>query len=134
VSVRYLTYAEVIFAHRQVMLIEGQTSILISAEKLEAAVARPQTSVFGEDAYPTLAEKAAGLLESLAIGHPFIDGNKRIALAATDSFLALNGVVRLLDQDSVVELVLEVAAGKLKGIADTAERPRILYAPDLDER
>lgn len=50
---------------------------------LQSAVFRPQTSAFGEDAYPTIHEKAAALLHSLARNHPFIDGNKRTAWAAT---------------------------------------------------
>jgi len=53
---------------------------------LEAAVLRPQSSAFGEDAYPTIHEKAAALLHSLARNHPFVDGNKRTALAATTTF------------------------------------------------
>ena len=133
-TVRYLTYEEVLHAHRQLMLEEGQQSILMSAEKVEAAVARPQASVFGEDAYPTLAEKAAALLESLAVGHPFIDGNKRIALTAMDTFLALNGVEHATDEDATVDLVLAVAAGELKGVDEIASRLRSLYSPDLDER
>ena len=57
---------------------------------LESALARPQASVFGEDAYPTLEEKAAALLHSLARNRALIDGNKRLALAATFTFLGIN--------------------------------------------
>jgi death-on-curing protein len=59
---------------------------------LESAVMRPQASAFGEDAYPTLAEKGAALLHSLALNHPFVDGNKRTATLAMLTFLELNGV------------------------------------------
>jgi death-on-curing protein len=58
---------------------------------LESAVARPQATVFGEDAYPTIHEKAAALLQSLATNHALIDGNKRTAFVATALFYALNG-------------------------------------------
>lgn len=58
---------------------------------LASAVIRPQMSVFGDDAYPTVWLKAAALLESLGRNHPLEDGNKRIALIVTDVFLALNG-------------------------------------------
>jgi death-on-curing protein len=116
------------------MLAEHQQSLLIAPEKLEAAVLRPQASVFGEDAYPSLAAKAAALLESLAIGHPFIDGNKRVAFAAMDTFLRLNGVVHTPPEDPMYELVLGVAAGTIKGNEDIAERLRELFSPELDGR
>jgi death-on-curing protein len=47
---------------------------------LASAAARPQTTVFGKDAYPTLLHKAAALLQSIAGNHPLIDGNKRLAI------------------------------------------------------
>nr|WP_319455134.1 MULTISPECIES: Fic family protein [unclassified Mycobacterium] len=53
---------------------------------LDSATTRPQATVFGEDAYPTVHEKAAAVLHSLARNHPFIDGNKRTAWAATTVF------------------------------------------------
>ncbi|MEU0296646.1 Fic family protein, partial [Streptomyces microflavus] len=46
---------------------------------LESALARPQASVFGQDAYPDVWQKAAALMESLARNHGLVDGNKRIA-------------------------------------------------------
>ena len=58
---------------------------------LESALARPQASVFGQDAYPELEHKAAALLHSLARNHALVDGNKRLALAATLAFLASTG-------------------------------------------
>lgn len=59
---------------------------------LASALARPESSAFGEDAYPTLHVKAAALLESLARNHALLDGNKRLAWVATVTFLALNDV------------------------------------------
>ena len=53
---------------------------------LEAALFRPQTGY-----YDDIVAEAAALLESLAINHPFVDGNKRIAFAAADVFLRING-------------------------------------------
>jgi death on curing protein len=79
---------------------------------LSSAAARPRTTVFGEDAYPTFVEKAAALLHSLARNHPLVDGNKRLAWAATRTFCLLNG--RDLTYESVDEaeqFVLDVAAG-----------------------
>lgn len=82
---------------------------------LDSAVHRPQASMFGADAYPDVPTKAAALLESLARNHPLIDGNKRLAWAATTVFLLENGL-SLLDVDQVVayDFMIEVAEGKLE--------------------
>lgn len=62
-----------------------------SPELLDSAVNRPRQSVFGDDAYPTIWEKAAALFESLAQNHPFHNGNKRTAFLALLQFLSYNG-------------------------------------------
>ena len=59
---------------------------------LDAAVARPQATAFGVDAYPDDFAKAASLLQSLARNHAFVDGNKRTAWAAAWTFLYINGI------------------------------------------
>lgn len=79
---------------------------------LESALARPQTSLFGEDAYPDIHLKGAALLHSLAGNHALVDGNKRLAWAATAVFLGVNGHRVVTTDDDVVEFVLAVAAGK----------------------
>jgi death on curing protein len=58
---------------------------------LASAAARPRTTVLGQDAYPTVAEKAAALMHSLARNDALVDGNKRLAWAATRVFCLLNG-------------------------------------------
>ena len=58
---------------------------------LEAAAARPQASAFGEDAYPTVHQKAAALLHSIVRNHALVDGNKRLGLAAVIAFYGVNG-------------------------------------------
>jgi death-on-curing protein len=78
---------------------------------LGAAAARPQTTVFGEDAYPTIWLKAAALLQSVVKNHALIDGNKRLGWLATGVFLELNGLsVSDLSDDAVYDLVIDVAA------------------------
>src|SRR5881296_3541192 len=59
---------------------------------LGSAAARPQTAVFGEDAYPDVWTKAAALLQSIVKNHALIDGNKRLGWLSTAVFLELNGV------------------------------------------
>ena len=78
---------------------------------LDAAMGRPRSTVFGTDAYPTLALKAAALLHSLAKSHPLVDGNKRLAWLATTVFLELNGHGTALDDEAAFRLVRDVAAG-----------------------
>ena len=59
---------------------------------LESAAHRPTTALWGRDAYPTLDEKAAALLQSLVGNHALVDGNKRLGWLATVVFYALNDV------------------------------------------
>ncbi|MGH8891723.1 MAG: type II toxin-antitoxin system death-on-curing family toxin [Actinomycetes bacterium] len=80
---------------------------------LASAVARPQTSVFGTDAYPSFAEKAAALMHSLARNHPLVDGNKRLAWSATRVFALMNGRDVVFTVDDAETLVLGVAAGSI---------------------
>lgn len=91
---------------------------------LDSALKRPQQSLFGEDAYPTIFDKAAALLESLAPNHAFHNANKRTALMCTALFFRYNGY-RLrfpssqMEEDFVVDVVnhrytLEEIAGLLR--------------------
>lgn len=89
---------------------------------LASAAARPQTTVFGHDAYPTFADKAAALMHSLARNHPLVDGNKRLAWAGTRVFCLLNGRDLRLTVDEAEALVLGVAQGHM----DVPEIARVL--------
>ena len=77
---------------------------------LNAAALRPQTTLMGQDAYPSIAAKAAALLESLTKNHALIDGNKRLAWAACSVFLSLNALNESVSNDDVYELVIAVAS------------------------
>jgi death on curing protein len=87
---------------------------------LESALARPRASAFGEDAYPTIHEKAAALLHSLARNHALVDGNKRLALAAMIAFYGMNGLQLTFDNDAVYDVIVAVAAGDLDDVAPIA--------------
>lgn len=80
---------------------------------LLSALGRPRATVFGEEAYPTLADKAAALMESLARNHALADGNKRSALMALLVFAELNGRPLTLPERTAVPFVLAVAQGEL---------------------
>ncbi len=87
---------------------------------LESSLARPQASAFGEDAYPDVHQKAAALLHSLAHNHALVDGNTRIALAATIVFLGMNGIRLTLSNDEAYDLVMSVATGGLEDVSHIA--------------
>lgn len=91
---------------------------------LASAAARPQTTLFGADAYPSLHLKAAALLHSLTCNHPLVDGNKRLAWLATATFLDINGAPVRAGDDEVVELVFAIADGTLSDVVAIAERLR----------
>ncbi len=81
---------------------------------LESALIRPRATVFGNEAYPSLDEKAAALLHSLARNHALVDGNKRIAWVSTRLFYVLNGLdVRVPSVDVGEKFVVSIAAGEL---------------------
>ncbi len=89
---------------------------------LESALARPQASVFGADAYPTLDEKAAALVHSLARNHALVDGKKRLALAGLIAFYGLNGRRLTLSNDHAHDLIIAIASGDLDEVPAIAER------------
>lgn len=85
-ELEYLTVADVLGMHSVLMKRYGGALGVRDPGALEAALFRPQTGY-----YDDIVAQAAALLESLAINHPFVEGNKRIAFAATDVFLRING-------------------------------------------
>jgi len=76
---------------------------------LDSALARPKTSLFGEDAYKTLELKGAALMHSIIKNHPMIDGNKRSSWIALNSFFEINGKTINADTEDAFEFVLAVA-------------------------
>ena len=105
---RYLNVYEMIIINEEI--ISGQSQ-LRDVDLLEAAVLRPMASAFGEDAYPTIADKAAALFHSLSRNHAFVDGNKRTATVALIMFLRLNNYHVKWDDEAALNFILEVATG-----------------------
>ena len=95
---------------------------LRDAGLLEAAVARPRASAFGEGAYPSIHDKAAALLHSLVRNHALVDGNKRLGLAALIAFYGMNGIRLTHTNDEAYDLIMAVAAGELDDVASIAEQ------------
>ena len=81
---------------------------------LDSEAARPRSSAFGEDAYPSISLKAAALLHSITNNHALVDGNKRLAWLATTVFLDLNGFQPELSDEEAFNLVWEVAASSIE--------------------
>jgi death-on-curing protein len=78
---------------------------------LQSSLARPNTTLYGADAYPTLDLKAAALMHSIVTSHPLIDGNKRTAWALMITFVLLNGFEVVAETDDAFDFVLGVATG-----------------------
>jgi death on curing protein len=91
---------------------------------LASAAARPRMSAFGEDAYPRFAGKAAALMHAVARNHALVDGNKRLAWAATRTSCLLNSRDLVFSVEEAEELVQSVARGEL----EAGEIERVLAA------
>jgi death on curing protein len=122
----YLTLTELLYVAERTL---GPEVPVRDHGLLESALARPQATVFGRDAYEGLEEKAGALLHSLARNHALVDGNKRLALAATIAFLGLNGNRLTLTNDEAYTLVMEVASGEVDDVVAIAERIQAGTAP-----
>ena len=90
---------------------------------LDSALARPQTSVFGEDAYPTLELKAAAMTHSVIKNHPMVDGNKRTSWFLLNAFLYINGYLLEMSTEEGLEFTLGVATDQLS-LEQAAEKIR----------
>ena len=79
---------------------------------LDSAAHRPGATAFGDDAYPSIHEKAAVLLESIVRNHALVDGNKRLGWLATYVFYGLNGYDLDAPDDDAYDLIIALAAGR----------------------
>lgn len=110
---RFLDIEAVLRLHTRQIERFGGTAGVRDAGLLDSALAQPQATFGGELLHPTLAEQAAAYLYHLSKNHPFVDGNKRTAFAAMDTFLRVNGKRLLLTDDEAYDLVMQVAQGQI---------------------
>ena len=110
---RYLTLGEVVALHRAILAATGGADGIRDLSAVESALAQPRATFDGVDLYPSLVDKASALAFGLAMNHPFIDGNKRIAHAAMAVFFDLNGVAIEATVDEQEQLMLNLAAGRV---------------------
>ena len=89
---------------------------------LESALARPRATVFGDEAYGTLALKAAALTHSLVTNHALVDGNKRLGLVVLRLFLGMNDHNLRATPEERYQLIMAIAEGALRDVGDIADR------------
>ncbi|HYF64565.1 MAG TPA: type II toxin-antitoxin system death-on-curing family toxin [Herpetosiphonaceae bacterium] len=109
--IRYLTVEDVLRIRDRLAQQYGDSFDVLRFQQLLSALATPQQSLFGEEIFPTLCAKAGMLLTALVRNHPFWDGNKRIALAATVALLERNGYTLSVDQAEADRFTTRLATG-----------------------
>ncbi len=112
-NIAFLRFDEVLSLHADQIARYGGISGVRDLGLLESAIASPEASYEGRYFHATLPEMAAAYLFHLAQNHPFLDGNKRTAAAATFLFLFLNDLDLNCTEDELVDLTLGVASGKI---------------------
>jgi death-on-curing protein len=125
---KHPTVEAVLAIHREVLAAHGGGDGIRSIELLESAVAAPQATKMGEPVISEPIEVAAAYLFYLCSNHPFVDGNKRMALATCLVFLSENGLLKNeeLDADAWETLTLAVAEGLLSRDEITATLRKLL--------
>jgi death-on-curing protein len=97
----FLTIDEVLMMHEILIRRYGGSSGIRDRGQLEAAIFRPQSGYYADTT-----EEAAALFESLLVNHPFVDGNKRIAFAAMDVFLRINGCKLIIGSKEAYQAIM----------------------------
>jgi death-on-curing protein len=110
---RYLSLGEIVDLHQALLDQTGGATGVRDLAGLESALAQPRATFDGVDLHPTVVQKAAALGFSLTLNHPFVDGNKRVAHAAMEVFLLLNGRELVGAIDEQERLMLDLAAGQI---------------------
>ena len=110
---RYLSLGELVDLHQALLDQTGGATGIRDLGMLESALAQPRATFDGADLHPTLIAKSAALGFSLTLNHPFVDGNKRVAHAAMEVFLLLNGVEIAAPIDEQERLMLTLANGQM---------------------
>ena len=109
---KYLKLEEVLYLHQEIIKKTGGKEGIGDFGLFHASIERPKASFGGKDLYLDSFAKAAALIHSLILNHPFIDGNKRTGLAVMIRFLKVNGVDLQATPDELLKLVSDVEAKK----------------------
>jgi death on curing protein len=135
-SLTHLTAAAVKAIHTEVLAAHGGSPGLRDQNLLESAISAPQATMMGRPLISDPIEIAAAYLFYLCRNHPFIDGNKRTALASCLIFLETNQLLRQekLPTEDWEKFVLDVAASRLDREQTTARLRKLLKPPSLKLR
>ena len=106
---KYLSVEQILFIHYRLIEETGGSHGVHDMDRLQSAVARPQSTFDDQELYNNVAEKAAALMESLIRNHPFVDGNKRTGVTAAGLLLLQNGYRLSASNTELVELALSIA-------------------------
>ncbi len=109
----FLQIAEILEIHQILIDLFGGMPGIRDEGLLESALSQPQATFFGELLHPTIHEQAAAYLYHIAKNHPFLDGNKRTAYGAMETFLRLNGCNINLSNEQAYNMVMQVAQGEM---------------------
>jgi death-on-curing protein len=105
----YLTPEQVLFIHYRLIEETGGSHGIRDLSMLQSALARPMATFDRKDLYPDLFSKAASLMHSIIKNHPFVDGNKRTAIAVASIFLFRNGYNFKVSNKELERFTLKVA-------------------------
>ncbi len=111
---KVLSKRQILLIHEQLIRETGGSQGLRDEGLLESAIAAPFQSFDGEDAFPSIYQKAARLGYGLIKNHPFVDGNKRIGTHIMLVFLALNDILLAYTQEELTQIILAIAASEKK--------------------
>ena len=110
---RHLSVRELLDLHARIIAQSGGSDGVRDLGGLQSSLAQPLQTFDGVELYPALAQKAAALGFFLCANHPFVDGNKRVAHAATEVMLVLNGFELVASVDEQEKIMLAVASGEM---------------------
>ncbi|MEO7315095.1 MAG: type II toxin-antitoxin system death-on-curing family toxin [Ginsengibacter sp.] len=109
-----ISIKEVEEIHKKLIKIFGGSHGIRDLSALDSALARPFQTFDSEELFPTPVSKAASLIESILMNHPFIDGNKRTGYVLMRSLLINDGLDIKASQEEKYEFVIDIASGRSK--------------------
>ena len=112
-DINFLSLDEILAIHYDQINRYGGSHGVRDFNLLISAASRLQATFGGFDLYPDIFSKAAALIHSLVLNHPFIDGNKRTAMVSTARFLFINGYIVKMSKKELVELTLKIESKKM---------------------
>lgn len=124
---RTLSEEEVLELHRRIVEQSGGALGVRDRGALQSAVAQPDMGVGDERLYPSVVEAACAVAHGIALGHPFVDGNKRVAHAALEVTLVMNGLEFEAPVGELEAVFVDLAAGRLSRADFTARVEKVVH-------